>query len=67
MQNATYGERKELYEDVPATMETPDGFRKINKSTTRRNLALRLLKNPKVTLILIGIILAIIVLIGLIN
>ena len=54
-QNAIYGERNGLKEDLPATMEDPNGFRRINKFATRRNLGRMLLKNPKLLLIGLGI------------
>ncbi len=59
-QNAVYGERKGLHEDIPATMEDASGFRRINKFATRRNIALKIIKNPKILFVAAGILLAII-------
>ncbi len=61
IQNALYGERKSLKTDIPATMETPDGFRRIIRYATRRNIGLKLIRNPKFLLTIIGIIVAIVV------
>ncbi|MBQ8290083.1 MAG: aldo/keto reductase [Clostridia bacterium] len=65
VQNTLLGERESLYSDIPATMESPDGFRRIVKHMTRRNLALKFIKNPRILLTIIGITMAIIVLISL--
>lgn len=46
VQNAVYGE-KQGSDDLPYTMEDPNGFRRINKYLTRRNLGLRIIRNPK--------------------
>lgn len=66
-QNAVYGEHTGTIDDVPATMEDPNGFRRINKHATRRNLALKILKNPKILLALIGVMIAIAVIVAIIK
>ncbi|MBQ8885960.1 MAG: hypothetical protein IJY62_06305 [Clostridia bacterium] len=66
-QNAVYGERKGLNEDIPATMEDPSGFRRINKHATRRNIGRMILRNPKIILIALGIFVGAIVLIAVIT
>lgn len=58
-QNAILGEREGLYQDVPATMEDPSGFRRVNRFATRRNLALKIIKNPKILLVALGVIVAV--------
>ena len=60
-QNALYGKHNNLLEDIPATMEDPSGFRKINKFATRRNLSLRLIKNLKFILIALVIVATIVI------
>lgn len=49
VQNAVYGERGSIDEDIPATMESPEGFRRPVGYATRRNLSKFLLKHlPKI-------------------
>ena len=67
VQNAVYGERKSIKEDIPATMEEANGFRRINKVETRRNIAKKILKNPKIVLASIGVVVAVIVIIAVIK
>lgn len=44
-------------------MEDPSGFRRVNKHATRRNIAWKLIKKPKIALIAMGVIAAIIIII----
>ena len=57
VQDFFYGERKSFTEDIPATMETPQGIRKINKVQTRRNIHKKLFgkKGPIILLIILGV------------
>ncbi|MBQ7880149.1 MAG: hypothetical protein IJ317_05820 [Clostridia bacterium] len=48
-------------------MEDPSGFRKVNKFATRRDLALKRIKNPKIALIAIGVIAAIVIVIAIVK
>ena len=66
VQNKVYGERRGLNDDIPATMEDPNGFRRINKHATRRNISRKIISNPKIALIVLGLIIAIVVIIALI-
>ena len=66
-QNAIYGERKSIDEDIPATVETPSGFRRINKFATRRNIGRTLLKNPKTALIVLGVAVAVVIIIAIVS
>lgn len=61
-QNVIYGE-KNGSDDIPYTMEDPNGFRRPVSFATRRNLALKLLKKPWLILVLVGIVTAIVLLI----
>ena len=45
VQEAIYGERKGINEDIPATMEDASGFRRVNKFATRRNIGRWIEKN----------------------
>ena len=63
-QNKIYGERKSINEDIPATMETPEGLRRINKFATRRNIGRMILKHPKIILVWLGVIVVVAILVS---
>lgn len=63
-QNKIYGERKSINEDIPATMETSSGFRRINKYATRRNIGRMILKHPKIILVWLGVIIVVAILVS---
>ena len=55
-ENAVYGEKKSLDEDIPATMHDENGYRKLNKYATRKNLGKSIIKHfPKIAFFAITI------------
>ena len=67
LQNAIYGEPSDPREDIPASLEDPSGYRRINKFGTRRNIGRWVLRHPKTILIALGVIAAVILLIVLVR
>lgn len=51
----------------PYTMEDPSGFRKVNKFAIRRNIGWKIIKNPKIVLIALGVIAAIVIITSLLT